>query len=390
MGKAVITENIGEGLYKARLVYDLSAVRAKITALEAENLAYWRTLLDALNHRDALRRDRAMYRETLDAIIKQWKDAVMDKTKIPPPIVPEEADEDDNNPETGQPYTDDERETALENEVLAKVNQARTAAGLSTLTRSTTLDNQVTNRLKDWQGAPLEALPDLTSDAYLQMLLRQKSIQEEGRTVREALLDNAPGVTANRIIDAAASGQTSSSDVIAALQRDPETWAELMHEDATEIGARYRYNPGNPGTHNWGLAVLTPGEAPAGNPAFFAAPAGQALISAMETAIGPVKAAGLKEGSDGGSGGGGSGAGSWGEGWQASTFYASGANVQGRRSSGSSCLCMALRSGLSGDTQPLWPGPGGNVGDNDLTWTVLADIPDPTAILINDWYGYPY
>lgn len=389
MGKAIIVENRGSALYRATLVYDLDALRAEKTQLEVLNDDYWRLLNNALNHRNLLRQDVAMYRETLNAIIQQWKDSVMDNTKVPPPIVPEEA-EDEKNPATGQPYTDEERETSLEAEVLTKINAVRTASGLDPFVRSETLHLQVRNRLKDWQGAPVETLPDLTSDAYLQMLLRQQSIQEEGRTVREAILDQAPGVIARRIINAAASGQTTSDAVIAALQNDPDTWAELMDENATEAGARYRYNPGYPGTHNWGVSTLTPGTTPAGNPAFFAAPAGQALVAAMESALGPVIAAGLKEGADGGSGGGGSGSGSWNEAWSANTQYGAGTTVMGRRASGTQCLCRSLQSGLSGDSEPLWPSPGGSTGDYQMIWTVLSDIPDSTGILINDWYGYPY
>lgn len=390
MGKLTITENVGEGLYKGKIEYQTSGIQAELDRLQAQNLSYWRDLLNALNHRDLLRGDVAMYKETLDALIKQWKDLVLSKTKVPPPIVPESADEDENNPETGLPYTDEERATALEEEVLSKINTARVAAGLAPFTRSSTLDTQVRNRLKDWQGVPIEDLPDLSSDAYLQMLLRQKSIQDEGRTVRENLLANAPGVIAGNIIEAVANGQTSSADVVAALQRDSATWAQLMSADATEAGVNYRYNPGFPGTYSWGVSALTPGTVPASNPDFFAAPAGQALVAAMDSALGPLVANGLQQGPDGGSGGGGSGSGDWNAAWSPNTYYGAGTTVKGRVSDGREYLCRSVMSGLSGDKEPLWPGPGGSIGDNTLIWTVLAKIPDPTAALINSWYGYSY
>lgn len=388
MGKCAITEEIGAGLYKAAIQHDTVALLGEKLRIETQMAHYWRDLNRALDHRNLLRQDRAFYGEAVYALIDQWKQALQDKTKPPPPIVPEEADVDGNNPNTGQPYTDDERADTLENEVLDKINAERTAKGLAPLVRSLTLDAQVRNRLRDWDEPPLEQVPDLTSDAYLQMLLRQQSIQAEGKTVHDRLLAGAAGVVANSLIEAAASGQTSSAGVIAALQRDPETWEALMHEDATEMGASYRYAPGSPTGHHWAINALTPGHVPAGNAAFFAAPAGQALIDAVNTAVGEWAGDTLAAGNDGGSGGGGSGGGSWQEPWQPNYYYGIGAMVTGHRGSGKSIFIMrnGNQAGTSGDTEPEWPGPNSIIGDGDLTWRVLAQIPDETASQLESWY----
>lgn len=391
MGQLVITAEIGEGLYQGIVQYETGPLLAEIEALEAQSINYWRTLNQALDHLKLLRRDQSMYRETLDALVKQWKDILEQKTQWPPPeITPEDAEEDGTNPVTGLPYTEEERQSALANETVDKINTARVAAGLAPLTRSLTLDRQSTSQLVV-RSSPVAPFADFIGrDGYLEMLSRQKSIQDHGRTVQDAILEQAPGVVFDDLEEMMAVGPSSSADAIASLQRDPDSWARLMNPDLNEIGARYQYNPAHPGTHTWNVHAVKSRPAPAGNPAFFADPAGAALVTAIEDALGPLRAAGLHEGQDGGSGGGGTGGGSWNAGWQANTQYGAGATVQGHRASGSSCLCLSMNSGLSGDTEPLWPGAGGSAGDNQIVWTVLSDIPDPTAALVNSWYGYPY
>lgn len=391
MGSATITEEIGEGLYKAIPNFNTAPLIAEIARLEDQSANYWRELNQAIDHRKLMRRDKAMYRETLDALIQQWKDILEKKTQWPPTeAVPEDADEDENNPITGLPYTEEERQDALADEVVDKINAARDAAGMAPLTRSLTLDRQSVSELVV-RSSPVDTFPDFIGrDGWLEMLARQKSIQEHGKTVRDAILDAAPGVVMDSIENAMVVGAGSSSDAIAALQRDPETWALLMSPDLNEVGASYRYNPAHPGTHLWTATAVKSLPAPAGNAAFFADPAGQALVAAMETALGPVIAAGLESGPDGGSGGGGSGEGAWQEPWQANFYYGIGAMVTGHRGSGKSMFIMRnnAQAGTSGDTEPVWPGPNATVGDNDLTWLVLAQIPDETASSLESWYDY--
>ncbi|MCB1919068.1 MAG: hypothetical protein KDJ28_03680, partial [Candidatus Competibacteraceae bacterium] len=184
-------------------------------------------------------------------------------------------------------------------------------------------------------------------------------------------------------------GQTSSTDVIGALRRDTTTWNKLMSADATEAGVRYQRNPNSAATHHWGVSALTSADVPTGNTAFFADPAGQALVAAIEGALGPVAASALHSGADGGSGGGGSGGGDWAEPWAATTYYGIGATVQGKRPGGGrDCLAkMTGRYGRSGETEPIWPSAGGAIGDFEISWTVLSDIPEETAATIDDYYA---
>jgi len=388
MGKALIVEHVDSALYKARRILDTDALMAEKTRLTELDDQYWRTLNNALNHRSLLRADVSMYRETMNALIQQWQAALLTPESVPPPIVPEGADGNGNNPATGQPYTEEERATALEEEVLDKINATRVAKALSPFALSDTLWSQLTRRMDQWGESPLELRPELSANEMLDLLLNQQSIQDNGLTAQDILVQDAPGVVTAGITEMLVNGALTSDEAIAAMQHDPETWAQLMNPDATEAGVVYQYQPGFPGTHEWAVSAIEPVAAPAGNAAFFADPAGQALITAVETSLGSSIANGLQEGADGGSGGGGSGSGSWGEAWTASAFYGAGANVMGRRASGSCCLCQSLWSGLSGESEPLWPGPGTSIGDNELIWLVLSDIPDTTAALVDAWYGY--
>jgi uncharacterized protein YkwD len=216
--------------------------------------------------------------QIVNAMIDQWKEALYEKLNPPDPMVPEEADEDGNNPATGLPYTEEEAQDALAGEVMDKINAERVARGLAPLTRSLTITRQATSDLVT-RSTPLGVFPDfMGSDGYLELLNRQKSIQEHGRTIRDSFLQAAPGAVFDGIESAMNAGARTSSEVIAGLKRDPDTWAALMNPGLSEMGASYRYNPAHPGTHVWNVAAIKPRPAPAGNTAFFADPAGAALV----------------------------------------------------------------------------------------------------------------
>lgn len=389
MGNAVITENIGDSLYKIRLVYDTDALVGQIAGLEAVSLAYWRELNQALDHLKLLRRDRAMNKEVLDALVQQWKDILEQKTQWPPEeIIPEEADPDGFNPNTGEPYTADERNDALAEEAVDKINTARVAAGLTPLVRSVTLDQQSLSRI-EVRSEPVGVYPDFVGrDGYLEMLARQQSIQENGKTIHDSFLQEAPGVVFDSLEEFMLVGQTSSSEAVDALRRNPDVWDKLMDADAAEIGARYRYNPAHPGTHIWNVVAAKPRAAPAGNSAFFATEAGIALTNEIEAALGPTQATALSQGMNGGSGGGGSGGGNWGEPWKAENEYSIGAQVMGtRKNNGGHVMARTRSKGLSGTEEPDWPSLGADVVDGQIVWTVMvSNLSNTTATLVNAYY----
>lgn len=387
MGNAVIVANIGAGLYRARIVYDTTAIQTEIDRLEAQSLNYWRLLNRALDTRIELRGDKHAAKETLDALIKQWETDLLDKTQPVPPVVPDDADN-GNNPITGNPYTDEERATALKNEVVSKVNAERAGLGLDPLTPSASLNNytQTWNAQRAGGGAGLPA--DASSDEYMQHLLRLKAIDDRGRNIHDRLLADIPAAVMSRSFGANAAGQMSSDEALASWRRDPDTWAGLMHPDATEIGANYHYVAQHPATQMWSAVAAVLAPVPSQNAGFFASAAGADLLNHISTTVSPAAADALKQGANGGSGGGGSGGGSWTAGWSANTEYGAGASIQGRRSDGGgNVLAQALNSGVSGSSQPLWPGAGGYAGDGTITWVVIAEIPQSKAGAVADYYA---
>ncbi len=388
MGNAVIVENVGAGLYKVRLLYQTAAIHAEIDRLEAESLNYWRLLNRALDTRIELRKDKYAAKETLDAIIKQWVDQVIDRTRPAPPVMPADADPNGNNPITGLPYTDEERNDALEKEVIKKVNASRVELGLDPVIASTSLiENQQTWNAQR-AGTPGTFSADAPMSEYMSHLLRLKAIDDRGRNIHDRLLAGIPNAILTGSFGANAAGQMSSDDALAAWRRDPETWAGLMHPDATEIGASYRYNPQHPAAQMWSAVTAILAPVPSQNAGFFADPAGVDLLNHVASTVSPEAADALHQGKDGGSGGGGSGGGSWTAGWSANTEYGAGASVQGRRADGGgNVLAQALNYGVSGENQPLWPGAGGIAGDGTITWTVIAEIPQSKAGAVADYYA---
>lgn len=381
MGKAVIVEAIGDGLYKAKPLFNTKAIQADIARLEAEKWTYWRELNKALLHAQSLRQDRAAARETVQALIQQWKQALLDKSRPAPPITPKSADPNGNNPVTGLPYTDQEREDAMENEVVAAVNAERAARGLAPVGKSDFFSRQARERLRESTALP----QDPAADPYLGMLLRLKAIDERGHDAHDRHLAVATGAVAATLSEVHAAGQTGSDDAVSAWRNDPETWDALMDPSLTQIGTGYRYAEASPATHHWNVIAAQLAPAP-NNTAFFASPAGQALVADVTAFAGAERASSLQHGASAGDKGGGSGGGSWAQGWKASTLYGIGATVMGHRGEDDDCLCMCLRYGKSGTTEPRWPGPGMSIGDEEILWTVLGNLQSATSKLIKMYY----
>lgn len=386
MGRAIIVENIGAGLYRARLDYDLAKLKGDIEALKLANLNYWKELYAALKTRDALLKDLSSKKEALDAVIKQWTDELLKRTHPPPPVTPPDADENGNNPETGLPYTDEERANSLKNAATDKVNSARAALGLAPMGRSTTLDRV----LSSWNDGRVD---DSDYDAeksgyeYLPASMRGSAIDSNGRTFGERLIDSSPGVTVKSAVSYDAYGQQNVDDAVAAMMRDPTATQGLLNPDATQFGADYRYAPGTAETQIWSAAALEPGDVPSGNAAFFADAAGQALKSEVSDTLGSDIANGLDTGADGGSGGGGSGGGDWSEQWAANTEYGMGATITVKiKNSTRYLLAQALNYGVSGDTEPSWSYVGASVVDNTIIWTMLSDLSNSAGGAVEDYY----
>jgi hypothetical protein len=124
MGRAIITNNLGNGLYRIKLKYNMVPVDREIASLSTASDDYDGKLLAALDTRRELGYARDDARDGLDAVVLQWKEALIDAaTEDPPPIPPVV--------EGGQP--EDEQPGLL----LDEMNAARG----DNLTRDSALDN---------------------------------------------------------------------------------------------------------------------------------------------------------------------------------------------------------------------------------------------------------
>jgi len=390
MGKALIIENVGAGLYRAKILYDLVKLKATIAALQNANAAYWRDLLAALKEKEALAADVSAAEETLNAIIKQWKERLQQEqqaapTQPEPPALPPGFDPSGIDPATGQPYTDEERAAALSAHTANQLNGRRAAAGESALTPSTTLNQS----LSAWSaeqvgGGAFDA--QRSAGESLNGLAALSNFDDSGRFFSQRLIQTTPGVVLNSADAFYAAGQRTADEALDAIMRHPDARNALLSADAREVGASYTYAPQNAAAHVWRVATANPRPAPAENADFFAAGAGLDFKDAVSNKLGSTVADGLSNGADGGSGGGGSGGGDWAGPWQSNTYFGEGAKIQSTRKNQTMVLAQAQNSGYSGSTEPLWPGPGMGVHDNQILWIVLSDIPSTSGGAVIDYY----
>lgn len=377
MGNAVITENIGEGLYKAKPVYNTARIAAELARLQEINAAHFRTLLAALDSLRALRKDHRVAAEALDALIRQWEAALDDKNKPPTnPVDPDDALPGGLNPQTGEPYTPDERAAALAAQATTKVNELRDQSSLAPLALS--------NPANDLAARRLDAVMENADTASAKVLLsRLEQRDGDGNRPEDAWIARNPGSPGAQIAEMMAVGKDSVDGAVDAWMRDPDTAEVLMNPDATLFGLDYRHESGFPGDHVWAAAAIVPFPAPQGNTAFFAGAVGQELLDYVKDTQGQ-EAADALSGSDSGGGG------SWGEPWKANELYGIGQVVIGSRGdNGGEVMAINYgRYGRSGATEPRWPAPNWPVGDGEVTWTVLAIIlPEPIAKSIKVYYG---
>lgn len=147
MGKAIIVQNIGAGLYKIRPLWYMEFLERELNALNSIESTYLTTIANALNTRDLLQNDVVLATDALNAVIKQWKDNLIRRgQENPPPLEPENP----IDPNTGLPWEDPDR--AQEDPLLTEINNARTAASVSTVTRDTQLDAACLSHLRYQKG----------------------------------------------------------------------------------------------------------------------------------------------------------------------------------------------------------------------------------------------
>lgn len=242
MGQAIITENIGDSLYKAKPLFDIAGLEAELTKLQAAETDYAALILKALNTLALLEDDAAIARGSMNAILQQWIDGVIAAGKEEPePIEPD----DPNDPETGLPWIDPDR--AQEAPLLALINAARTNASVGTVSRDDDLDAACLAHLRyqadagsightgQWRSKPYDRA---TQQGYYQP-----------ETIYELL----------------AYGETSPARVMSRWQREPATWANLLADDVTHAGVAHIYARSHPGSYLWAVLLASDKGDPATN-----------------------------------------------------------------------------------------------------------------------------
>ncbi len=237
MGQATIVEAIGEGLYRAKPVWDFTRINLELLALKGQQDAYSSTISKALNAKDLIEKDVRIAADALNAVIKQWQQALIDKMKTAGPLTPP----DPVDPGTGEPWEDPDR--AQEPVLLTAINAARSAAGTGNLTRNHLLDTAALRYLR-----------------YQSNTHRTGHMDEVGRQPADRV--KAVGYGAGAVDELLAYGETTPADVVTAWQRDGSTRAVLLGADWVDVGIAYLYSRTHYAAHLWCVVVAEPGVPP--------------------------------------------------------------------------------------------------------------------------------
>jgi len=237
MGKATIVEMIGEGLYRATPVWDFTRVNLELLALQGQQEAYFATILRVLNAKDLIEQDVRIAAEALNAVIKQWQQALIDKMKPAGPLTPPEP----VDPGTGEPWEDPDR--AQEPELLTAINAARSAASVGNLTRNSLLDTAALRYLR-----------------YQTNTNRTGHMDEAGRQPADRV--KAVGYGAGAVDELLAYGETTPDDAVATWQRETMTRGVLLGADWVDVGIAYRYSRTHYAAHLWCVLLAVPGLPP--------------------------------------------------------------------------------------------------------------------------------
>lgn len=239
MGQVTILENRGEGLYRARLAYDLTTLNGELLRLESQQEKHWALLLRALNTLELARQATGEAREAMNAVIEQWKQALIDAlNENPPTLEPPEP----NDPLTGLPWEDPDR--AQDAPLFAAINAARTAAGVAEVARDGDLDSAIVK--------------------YLKTVAQSGRVTHSvGGNVQDRLWAYGYGYDPTvGVGELLAPGALTPVGAVETWKRLSVNRAHLLNADYTEAGVAYLYAPNSPSSHWWGAVFATPGDGP--------------------------------------------------------------------------------------------------------------------------------
>lgn len=241
MGQATILASLGEGLYRVQLDYDLTTLNGELARLQSAQDAHFAELLQALLTLDRARQATAEATSAANAVLEQWKQALINEAnENPPPLVPP----DPNDPGTGEPWVDPDR--AQEPLLLDAINAARVSAGVATLSRVSQLD-----------AAMLALMRTVAAQGRITHV-DALGYGPEGRVAAQGYLyDEEIGVK-----EALALGASTPDSAVDSILRASDTKVALLHPDVSDVGIAYVYRAGSPYSHHWGAVFATPGAGP--------------------------------------------------------------------------------------------------------------------------------
>lgn len=235
MGRARIIEPVEAGLYRARPLYDMTAIETELAKIEEQEAIYHALLLRTLETIADLRSDKSAAGGAVDAVLEQWQQHVIAATTPPPPLEPPEP----NDPLTGQPWEDPDR--AQEPPLLVLLNALRTAASVDTLSRDSQLDTSIRKLLKD--------------QAYLGTM---GHISPNGMTPAQRV--HLAGYLAELVGETLAYGRRTPAMVAGYWERNE--LEVVIDPDYTDVGLAHVHAPDHPAGYLWGAVFAKPGEPP--------------------------------------------------------------------------------------------------------------------------------
>lgn len=258
MGKAIITANVGDGLYKARPLYDLTRLNKELDKLNTDQAEYYALLGKAVLSLSLLEDETEIARRAMNAVINQWQQDLLN-TGNPPPIVPPTEDD----PLTGLPW--DPPDSAQYGPLEDAINAARTGAGKSTLIRDDDLDAAARRHAWDMSGHRL--MGHIGSD---------KSVP----TSRVAFA----GYQADFVVELVACGAFTAGSAVA--QWAINAASPIYSDTATQLGVAYTYSASHPATHIWVALLAHPDPDPDPSPPTVTYPDDPAQKTAREQEAG--------------------------------------------------------------------------------------------------------
>lgn len=258
MGRAIIVANLGDGLYRARPVYDTRVIDKELARLNEETANYSSVLLKALNTLSLLEDEESIAVAAMSAVIRQWKQELL-SSGSPPEITPPTEDD----PETGLPW--DPSDKAQEGPLFDAINAARTGAGHAALTRDDDLDFAARRHVYDMSGRKL--MGHIGGD---------KSVPSS----RVA----STGYQADFVVELLSCGALTATSAANAWSINSSY--PLFSDVVTQVGVAYTYSTNHPATHLWVAVLAHPDPDPDPSPPTVTYPDDPAQAAAREQEAG--------------------------------------------------------------------------------------------------------